>query len=234
MSFSTYFKKLRKEKGLTQNQFAEAIHASNSTVRNFEKRRSSMLQYETFCNLVDYVGKPMEKVAYEVFFSSEDKYDYPITSLSEHYLASRFCRRCVISPAHSVVREDGTRINSQGAFWIAGYPYYRILVEGISKRKYIAAINSDNKTEKLMQLIFSETLPYNNIIDQEYIEEVRFVLDGSSSDECIIFNELKNITIPNLGNSFQISYVLYSQDKDLNGIDPQKHYITIKKNSLDI
>ncbi len=234
MSYSTYFKKLREEKGLAQNRFAEAIHASYSTVRNIEKERSSSLQFETFLNLVEYTGKPMEQVAYEVFFSPEDRYDHPIRSLSKHYLASRYCRRCVISPAHSVEKTDGRKIDSQGAFWIAGSPYYRVLIEGIRKNRYLSAIRSDNRTEKLMKLVFSETLPYEGISSQEYIRELRFVLDARSDDHRAIFSELKKITIANLGNSFHISYVLYDPDKDRNGIDPEKHYITIKKFSPDI
>lgn len=234
MSFSTYFKKIREEKNLTQNQFAEAIHASNSAVRNIEKERSSTLQFETFCNLVNYLGKSMEQVAYEVFFSPDEQYDYPITNLSKHYLASRYCRRCMISPAHSIISKDNVMIRPQGIFWIAGSPYYRVLIEEISKSRYLAAIRDRNKTEKLMNLVFSETLLYDSISSKDHIKEVRFLLDGNDIDHQIIFNEIRNIVIPNLGRNFHISFVLYDRDKSLDESDREKHYITIKKTLSEI
>ena len=122
----------------------------------------------------------------------------------------------------------------EGVFWKAGYPYYRVLLSRISKNKYFAAIKSENKTEKLAKLIFSETLPYDKISDTEYIKEVRFVLDKKSKDEAMIYKELNHISVSNLGNSFCISYELFDPEKDHYNIEPEKCYITKRKTSMDI
>ena len=234
MSFSTYFKLVRNEKHLTQNQMAEALRVCNSAVRNIEAGRTTLPQYEMFLNLAEFLGLSREEVAYNALFSSEDRYDRPVDSLIARYLSNCFSKRCVISPASTVLNSEDNRIPAEGVFWKAGYPHYRVLLSRISKNNYLSAIKSENKTEKLMKLVFSETLQYDKIIEKEYIKEVRFVLDERSKDESIIFNELKKIIISNLGNSFCISYELYNPEKDHSIIEPEKYYITPRKSSMDI
>ena len=234
MSFTTYFKQIRKEKHLTQNQMAETLNVCNSAIRNIEAGRTTFPQYEMFFNLASFLGLPREEVAYNALFSSEDKYDRPVDLLIAHYLSNCFSKRCVISPASTVQDSEDNRITAEGVFWKAGYPHYRVLLSRISKNKYLTAIKSEDKTEKLMKVVFSETLQFDKIIEKEFIKEVRFVLDERNKDESIVFNELKNIIISNLGNSFCISYELYNPEKDHNIIKPEKYYITPRKSSMDI
>ena len=234
MSFSTYFKLVRNEKHLTQNQMAEALRVCNSAVRNIEAGRTTLPQYEMFLNLAEYLGLSKEEVAFNALFSSEDKYNRPIDLLITHYLSYCFSKRCVISPAPTVLDTEGNKIFSEGIFWKAGYPHYRVLLSRISKNKYLTAIRSDDKAEKLMKLIFSETIPYDKISETEYIKEVRFVLDKKSKDETMIYKELENISVLNLGNSFCISYELFDPEKDHCDIEPEKYYMTKRKSTMDI
>lgn len=233
MSFATYFKLVRKEKHLTQNQFAEAINACNSAVRNIEAGRTASPQYEIFSNLAKFLSLSEEEVAYNVFFSKEDMYDHPISPLAAHYLASRYTKRMVIFPARAVLDTEGNAIDTEGVIYKTGYPLYRILLTNIPKEKYLSAIRSKDKSDRLMKLVFSETLPFDKISEMEYIKEIRFLLDARNSDERMIFNELKKISISNLGNIFDIGYFLYDPEKDINGVDPEKTYVTNKRSIKD-
>ena len=234
MSFASYFKLVRKEKQLTQNQMAEAVHVCNSAIRNIETGRTTLPQYELFFNLAEYLGLSKEEVAHNALFSSEDQYNRSVDPLITHYLSYCFSKRCVISPAPTVLDAEGNKILPEGVFWKAGYPHYKVLLSRISKNKYFAAIKSENKTEKLAKLIFSETLPYDKISETEYIKEVRFVLDKKSKDEAMIYKELNHISVSNLGNSFCISYELFDPEKEHYNIEPEKCYITKRKTSMDI
>ena len=55
MSFSTYFREVRKEKGLSQDGLARILNISNTSVRNIETGRTGVPNHEIFDRLVDYL-----------------------------------------------------------------------------------------------------------------------------------------------------------------------------------
>ena len=121
-----------------------------------------------------------------------------------------------------------------GLYWKSGFPYYRVLLGYYNKKKYLAAINSKDKTNKLKEAIYSETLFIDDLENPEHIKEIRFILDKDDSDDRVVFEELRKIKLFNLGKEVEISYVLFDVKKKTYDSKTEKHYVTRKKSRIGI
>ena len=232
MSFSKYFKELRKERNLTQNDLAKILKASSSQIRNIESGRTKIPRQEMFYSLIDYIHEDPIDVAYNIFYADEiEDYNHESSEINKLYLTCRWCNYNVLDIAPTFIYKNNQAKTVDGIFWKAGFPYYRVLLGNFNKERYLDALDSQ---DKLKEVIFSETLFVEDLKDCEYVKEIRFVLDKHDPEQRNIFKELKKISLSNLGKEYEISYLLF--DTDTRKYDPEsgKHYITGKKSIISI
>ena len=68
MSFSTYFREVRKENCLSQDDLARILHISNTSIRNIETGRTVVPNQDIFYKLVEYLKEDSREIAYRAFF----------------------------------------------------------------------------------------------------------------------------------------------------------------------
>ncbi len=235
MSFSTYLKELRREKCLSQNELAKILKVSNSSIRNIEAGRTKLPRHEMFYNLADYVGGDPIDLAYDIFFrNEEEEYNHKFRVINKIFLASTWEHYFVIVPAPHFIYDNDKVMTFDGLYWKSGFPYYRVLLGYYNKKKYLAAINSKDKTNKLKEAIYSETLFIDDLENPEHIKEIRFILDKDDPDDRMVFEELSKIKLFNLGKEVEISYVLFDTKKKTYDSKTEKHYVTRKKSHIGI
>ena len=71
-------------------------------------------------------------------------------------------------------------------------------------------------------------------LNQGDVGEIRFVLDQRNSNDCRIYDELKNIHLNNLGKRTDISYVLFDPEAKPSGSRTKLHYITNRNSILQL
>ena len=233
MSFSKYLKELRQEKHLSQNELAKILKVSNSSIRNIEAGRTKLPRHEMFYNLADYVGGDPIDLAYNIFFQNEEEYSHEFREINKVYLASMWDYQCIITLAPHYIYDKDKILTFDGLYWKAGFPYYRVLLGYYDKKKYLAAVNSKDKKNKLRDVIFSETLFIDDLENLEHVKEIRFVLDKDDQEDRMIFTELSRISLFNLGKEVEISYVLFDTKTKKYGTDG-KHYVTRKRSRIGI
>lgn len=233
MSFSNYFIELRKEKDLTQKDLAKILKISNTSLRNIEKGRTTIPNYDIFYSLVKYVGGDPIQIAYDIFFkNSKEEYDHDFVEINKRYLANRWVYCQVIEIAPRFIYKKDQVLTLDGMYWKAGFPYYKAVIRNINRNEYLEAINSEEKTERIIELIFRDSSFIEYIDDLNHIREVRFILDRDNSDDCLIFEEIKKTKIKNLGREVEISFVLFDPIKMKIGDDNYLHYVTNKKSII--
>ncbi len=235
MSFSTYFKEIRKDRKLSQDELAKLLKVSNSQIRNIESGRTKLPRHELFMNLAEYIGGDPIDIAYDIFFENEEEeYNHKLREIHKIYLASRWRFFDVINVAPRLIYKNNKLLTFDGLYWKSGFPYYKVLLGYYDRSKYLSAINSPEKEDKLRELIFKETLFFEDLADPKHIKEIRFILDKKSPDDCKIYNELEKIKLINLGKTFEICCLLYDTDARILDSRSSKHYVTDKKTIINI
>ncbi|MBR4461580.1 MAG: helix-turn-helix domain-containing protein [Erysipelotrichaceae bacterium] len=235
MSFSTYFKELRKDRKLSQDELAKLLKVSNSQIRNIETGRTKLPRHELFDSLVKYVGGDPIDIAYDIFFKNEEtEYDHKLKEIHKIYLASRWRYYDVINVAPRFIYKKDKLLVFDGLYWKSGFPYYKVLLGNYDRDKYLSAINDPDKDDKLRELIFKETLFLEDLANPEHIKEIRFILDKNNPDDCNIYYELEKINLINLGKEFEVCYLLYDTDARIIDSRSSKYYVTNKKTIINI
>ena len=233
MSFSSYFIEFRKERNLTQKDLAKILKISNTSLRNIEKGRTAIPNYDIFYSLVKYMGGDPIQIAYDIFFkNSKEDYDHDFVEINKRYLANRWVYCQVINIAPRFIYKKDQVLTLDGTYWKAGFPYYKVAIRNINTKEYMKAISSEEKTERIIELIFRDSSFIEYIDDLDHIREVRFVLDRENADDCLIFEEIKKIRLKNLGREVEVSFVLFDPIKMRMVDDKYLHYVTKKKSLI--
>lgn len=235
MSFSTYFREVRKEKGLSQDGLARILNISNTSVRNIETGRTGVPNHEIFDRLVDYLKEDPAEIAYRAFFGHEgEEFGRRLNEVSKRYMAYLWLCYDVLDIAPTFIYRNDRAMKFDGIFWKGGFPYYRVLIGNFHKEKYLAALEEKDKTEALERAVFSETQFIEGLKDLGHVKEIRFVLDKTDTGDVKIFDELRKVSMTNLGKEYEVSYVLFNPTSKEYETDSDKHYITKKKSKIGI
>ena len=235
MSYSSYFRKLRKDRKLSQQELADILGVSSSQISNIENGRSKGIRQDMMNALVEFVGKDPLDIAYDIFFRYEPVDSvHRISEINRRYLSSLWNKDRVISFTQKFDTKDNAEIIFDGVFWKDSKPYNRILLGNFHKKKYLSAISKKDKISELRKTILLDTLILENLADLENIVEFRFVLDSEDPDDVLIFNEIKNISFINLGKNIEISYLLFDRKKENNNSKQDIHYVTDRRSALEI
>ncbi len=235
MSFSTYFREVRKENRLSQDDLARILHISNTSIRNIETGRTVVPNQDIFYKLVEYLKEDSREIAYRAFFGNEtEEFGRQLNEINKRYMAHMWICFAVLQIAPAFNYRNERVMKFDGIYWKSGFPYYRVLVGNYHKEKYLNALKEEDKTEALERAIFSETQFIEGLKDFEHIKEIRFVMDKQDEENAKIFSELKKVRMKNLGKEYDISYVLFCPDRDKYNPDFDKHYVTIRKSKIGI
>ena len=235
MSFSSYFKKIRKDNKLTQKQLASILDVSETSIRNIETGKTLFVRHDLFNNLVSFVNKDPSDVAYAVFFENDrEEYGHALSEINKSYLASIWNNDYVFIPAPHFKTSKNTEVVLDAVFWKSEHPYNKVLLGNISKEQYCTALNDVNKADSLRDLIFRETLIIERIDDLENIREIRFILDNNDPQDKLIYKEISKIKFRNLGRIVDISYLLFDKTTNSNNKKQDIYYVTDRRSKIEI
>ena len=235
MSYSSYFKKLRKDRKLSQKDLAAALGVTNIQISNLEIEKSKTIRQDLFDGLVSFVKQDPQDIAYDIFFR-EDPVDsnHPISEINRRYLSSLWNKDRILTFAQKFASKDNNDIYFDAVFWSSDKPYYKVLLGNFRKNKYLSAIRKTDKAKELKKTILLETMILEELNDTTGIYEFRFVLDSDDPDSSQIFKEISSISFINLGKHIDISYLLFDRKKETKNIKQSIHYVTDRKSKFEI
>lgn len=192
MAFSKYLKELRTEKGLTQQELADALSISLPNIKTIEAGKTSLPSTKLLKSLSNFENDSKENILTQIIFNEPGEHVAHMPKFLRHYIA----RQYIVGYTFDLF----PRYKYMGA--LKQYPciftkkreaQVKILLDDLSG--IVGIRHHINNLGDLRQAMLDKVIEINDLKNLPKIREYRFVFDALDKDEVEAFDTLSSVEI---------------------------------------